>query len=553
MENQKYIIYCRKSSESDERQTLSIESQKKGMEELSNKMNLKVINTLCESKSAYVTGREKFSEMIKSIESGKCNAILTWHLTRLARNSVDGGIIVNLMDRGLLDKIITHDGVFHNTTNDKFMMQMHFAMSKKSSDDTSDFVKRDIKAKLDKGEYPDGVPLGYLNIDREGKIAGKQYSFEKQSELEKLNRKLKRVEPDPLFSPIMKQVFDLASTGSYTIDALSKITYEGGVVGKRSQKRIAKSTLERNLTNPFFYGAIRWKGEIIEPEILPEETRHEPLITRELFYRVQEVIGSRYKAKGSKNYYIYTNHIICGICGSNISGLRSKGHNYYRCMKCKGVSYMEETKLEEQLFGIMDDLSIEKEFLQIAVDEINLANEKEILQRDSVIKQQESSLKNCKIRLDNLLRMKISPQNLNGELLSDEEYLLQKKELSNQKMLLESKTKIVEGQNAIWSDSCRDYFNFITNLKENFRYAKPEKRREAFQYICTDSIITNGILRMEVNNPNKKVLLFNVKKASTITDNNSLESDKKETKNDSEEALFSLWRSQRDSNPWSPP
>ena len=55
--------------------------------------------------------------MIEEIEKGKINAILTWHLTRIARNSYDGGRIIYLMDEGLLKEIRTPDGIYKNTTN----------------------------------------------------------------------------------------------------------------------------------------------------------------------------------------------------------------------------------------------------------------------------------------------------------------------------------------------------------------------------------------------------------------------------------------------------
>ncbi len=71
--------------------------------------------------------------------------------------------------------IITPDKTFYNNADDKFMLHIHFAMAEKQSDDTSAYVKRDIQGKLDRKEVPNKVCAGYLNIDKEGRIAGNAF------------------------------------------------------------------------------------------------------------------------------------------------------------------------------------------------------------------------------------------------------------------------------------------------------------------------------------------------------------------------------------------
>ncbi|MBD3300244.1 MAG: hypothetical protein GF347_02740, partial [Candidatus Moranbacteria bacterium] len=93
--------------------------------------------------------------MLEEIEKGKANGILVYHLTRIARNSYDGGNVIYMMDEGVIKEIRTPEKAYYsNLSDDKFIMQIHFAIAKKSSDDTSQFVRRDIQTKLLKGEYP---------------------------------------------------------------------------------------------------------------------------------------------------------------------------------------------------------------------------------------------------------------------------------------------------------------------------------------------------------------------------------------------------------------
>jgi len=96
----RYIIYARKSTESEERQVLSIESQISELREFAAKEKLEIVDSFQETKTAKKPGRMKFAEMLLFLESGKAEGILSWNPDRLARNSIDGGQIIYLLDTG---------------------------------------------------------------------------------------------------------------------------------------------------------------------------------------------------------------------------------------------------------------------------------------------------------------------------------------------------------------------------------------------------------------------------------------------------------------------
>ena len=79
----KYFIYTRKSTDSEERQILSIESQLSELKEFAAKEKLEIVASLSEAKTAKKPGRTVFGEMLARIEKGEAQGILAWLLARI--------------------------------------------------------------------------------------------------------------------------------------------------------------------------------------------------------------------------------------------------------------------------------------------------------------------------------------------------------------------------------------------------------------------------------------------------------------------------------------
>ena len=201
MKSPSYILYARKSTESEERQQLSIPAQIDELRTFAQKENLTLVDVLTESKTAKQTGRIVFNEMLKRIEAGEAEGILSWNPDRLARNAVDAGQIIHLLDTGKLLDLKFPTVLFQNNPQGLFMLSIAFGQSKYYVDSLSENTKRGLRQKVRKGECPGQAPLGYLN--------------------DRLNKK---IIIDPYSSKIVQEVFDLYSTGKYTLDSLSNFT-----------------------------------------------------------------------------------------------------------------------------------------------------------------------------------------------------------------------------------------------------------------------------------------------------------------------------------------
>src|SRR5882672_3661151 len=189
-----YIVYCRKSTDTEDKQVLSLESQERELIEIAEKQNLKVIKIFRESMSAKDVGRPVFNQMMKMIMSGKANGILCWKLDRLARNMIDGGLVMDLLQKSVIKEIRTYESI-HLSSDNVLMLAVHFGMANQYSRDLSQNVKRGNRAKLERGEWPNHAPYGYIN--------------------DKLN---KTVIPDPKSFHYVRKMFELYAAGGYSLE-----------------------------------------------------------------------------------------------------------------------------------------------------------------------------------------------------------------------------------------------------------------------------------------------------------------------------------------------
>jgi len=126
----KYFIYARKSTDEPERQVLSIESQITELKELAEREHIEIVNTFIESQTAKEPGRPIFNDMLSRMEKGEAQGILAWHPDRLARNSVDGGRVIYLIDTAHITALKFPTFWFDPTPQGKFMLSIAFGQSK---------------------------------------------------------------------------------------------------------------------------------------------------------------------------------------------------------------------------------------------------------------------------------------------------------------------------------------------------------------------------------------------------------------------------------------
>lgn len=354
----KYCLYARKSTESEERQILSIDSQIKEMLQLAEREDLEVVTMKQESHSAKETGqRPVFNEIIEEIKLGKFNGILTWAPDRISRNAGDLGRIVDLMDSGDLLEIRTFGQRFTNNPNEKFLLMILGSQAKLENDNRGINVKRGLRSRVEMGLWPGMAPIGYLN--------------------QNLMDKKCQIIQDPSRAPIVKQMFEKVAYEKWSVRKVYnwlKFELNFKTIGNHT---MALGGIHRMLINPIYYGMFEY----------PKKSgnwyqgKHEPIITKELFDKTVQQLKRDNIQRQSKEF-AFTKLMVCGLCGSMISaeekykqlkdGTTAK-YIYYGCGRAKDRNckshYIREEELIEQLIKLFNQIEINDFGIQVKFEE----------------------------------------------------------------------------------------------------------------------------------------------------------------------------------------
>lgn len=343
----KYCLYARKSTESEERQVLSIDSQIKEMLGLAEREGLDVVELKRESHSAKETGqRPVFNEIVAEIKQGKFNAILTWAPDRISRNAGDLGKIVDLMDSGALLEIRTYGQKFSNNPNEKFLLMILGSQAKLENDNRGINVRRGLRTRAEMGLWVGLAPLGYLNQKR-------------------IDKKC-QVIIDPLRAPAIKKMFEKVAYEKYSGRKLYNYLKHELNFYTRGNKPLTLAGVYRILDNPFYYGVFErpvGSGNWYQG-------KHKPIISKDLFEKAQAQL-KRDKIVRENREFAFTKLFTCGHCGSGISAeekykqLKDGTHAryiYYSCSRardrnCKN-KYIREEELITELLKILDKVNI---------------------------------------------------------------------------------------------------------------------------------------------------------------------------------------------------
>ena len=469
----KYILYARKSTEEDDRQILSIEAQVFELKEFAAKEKLEIVASFQEAKTAKEPGRIKFAETLSFIEQGKAEGILSWNPDRLARNSVDGGKIIHMIDRGLIKSLKFPTFWFEPTPQGLFMLQIAFGQSKYYVDSLRENVTRGMRQKVRNGVWPSKAPLGYLN-----------------------NAKTRGIDVDTDKSSKIKKLFKLYATGNYNLRELAEWCKRVNLKSNLGND-ISIGKVHELLQNIFYIGLMKYKSEIYE-------ATHEPLISKKLFDRVQEIMREKGKPqKVKKHNFAFLGLMKCPCSAAITAEKKTKPSGreyiYYRCTKKKGPCqekhFLRQEELYEQIKSFLQKVSLSSRDAEKVLAELNKEELQAKEQAKTTVKNLKTKLVEVEKKLEKLLDVYLE------ETITVEEYASRKEKLVKQKVGLQEQIRDFEQRGLSWLEPARD---FVLSLNQAAKLLENENKMEMTTFlknIGSDCILQNRQLLFSPQKP----------------------------------------------------
>ena len=345
------IIYLRVSTkeqaQTNESEGYSISAQRKACTKYVQDNGWTLIDEYTDrGESARSAHRPQLQEMLSRITKEKdIDAVVVHKIDRLARNLEDHVAIRAILTKAgcSLESVVEN---IEDTASGKLVEGIHAIVAEFYSSNLSAEVQKGMLEKVKQGGWPHRAPLGYKNI-REG------------------TRNIATLVIDSEIAPHIQEAYKLYATGNYTQDDIRDFFFDRGMVNQREpHKPMTMITISKLLTNPFYTGAIRYKG-VIYPG------NHEPLVSKQLFEKVQATLQIRNQGSAvrkRKNPHYLKGTLFCAHCGSRLSLDTAKGkYVYFFCLGtkrrrgCTHTKHIVAAEMEAQVEQLYEDIQISRE------------------------------------------------------------------------------------------------------------------------------------------------------------------------------------------------
>ncbi len=465
------VAYVRVSSKEQEAEGFSIDAQLRLLKDYASKQSITLEKVFMEAETAKVAGRKAFGDMLRYLAQNPGRVILVEKVDRLYRNfadyvKVDGlGVELHFVKDGM---VVSES----SKSQDKFLHGIRVLMAKNYVDNLSEEIRKGLDEKAAQGIYPTHAPLGYLNAQEPG-------------------TKRKIIVPDPARAHLVKELFELYGTGSHSLETLTKHARRQGLTTKKGLN-LPKSAIDQILKHPAYCGIIRWNGR----EVLGI---HEPLVSKELWDRVQDIrTGRGHRRTGYGALEFTFRGMLKCKCGETLTGELKKGkYVYYHCTGRKrevcNRPYIAETRIDEAFADLLRRLTVPQDILPWIQAGLREADADRHGARSKREKEIQTECGTLRARLEKLYIDKVE-----GE-ISAEFYRETRTRWEGRITDLKLELAALDRAEPVSVDEAMRVFELASTAHLRFKNADSEQKRELIKFMCSNSSWVDGKLEVELH------------------------------------------------------
>jgi site-specific DNA recombinase len=468
------VLYVRVSSKDQEAEGFSIPAQLRLLREYASSKGFEIVREFEDVETAKASGRVHFTEMIQHLEKhkGACNTVLVEKTDRLTRNYRDW---ITFEELGTTIHFVKEGRVIgpHSPSADHLVHGFNLLIATNYIRNLREETRKGMTEKARSGIYPSYAPVGYRNVDGPN---GKRI-----------------IVPDPDTASAITELFERFATGEYSIKRLATaFRSEGRSIRGR---KLNTSLLHEILRKRIYTGTeFDWDG-------MTYHSAHEPLVTRECWNRVQELLNARAekKTRKVKHDFAFSGLVRCGHCGCLMVGEIKKGrYVYYHCTgnrgKCPERFTRQETLLDE--FGsILRELVIPAPVLNWLGDAVLESDRTEQAAREKNVERLQKQYDQIKIRIETMYMDK-----LDGRITTefyDERAALWRREQE----VIQRKIQDIQRAAPAPIDQAVDMLRLTSQACHLFLQEPVSEQRRLLQILIKDAAWKDGALRTTLFEP----------------------------------------------------
>lgn len=343
----KAVLFARVSTREQAEEGYSLQSQEKLLREYSNNKEFALVKTFSVPESASGKQERKlFNGLLEYLfNHTEVKIVICEKVDRITRNFKDSVKLDDWLNEDEERQLhfVKQNLIIHKNarSHEKFQWDIYLAMARQYSNNLSEETKKGLNEKAEEGWYPSNQKRGYKTI---GDIGHKIWVVDE-------------TKTDARYIEIAFRLYD---TGNYTLRTLAKELFSQGWV--INNKPISKSELHKILRDCFYCGEFVWGKKLYK------KANHTPLISKELFYSVQErlqrkITGGKYR---KHTFPLGGEFIVCDECGRSLSWQERKGHHYGTVKHAEGCyfknaksKYLKEEDAQKQIIDAFNGFKID--------------------------------------------------------------------------------------------------------------------------------------------------------------------------------------------------